>query len=324
MAINLKAIQPHKISKDLSGYTIYMYGTGGVGKTTFACEIPNSMLFAFEHGYSSLSVDMPVDITSWGEIKGILRQLDDPEIKERVKVIIFDTVDKAAALCEKYICNQLGIENIGDGGWGTNGWSKVKKEWESTLNAIQMKGYTLFFISHVKDKTFKRKDGTEYNQIVPACPNTYNEIVRNLVDIEAFATIDNGQRKLIVRSADDSIECKSRIKYLAPEIEFSYQALSNAIAAAISKEEEVRGSGAMTMEKNVKVVTAPTYDYEALMNEFNALVQKLMSENQTNAMKITSIVDKYLGKGKKVSDATPEQAEFIYLIVEEIKADLVK
>lgn len=46
MAINLKQIKPHKISKDLSGYTIYMYGSGGVGKTTFACEIPKAMLFA--------------------------------------------------------------------------------------------------------------------------------------------------------------------------------------------------------------------------------------------------------------------------------------
>ncbi len=40
MAINLKNIKPHKISKDLSGYTIYLYGPGGVGKTTLACEIP--------------------------------------------------------------------------------------------------------------------------------------------------------------------------------------------------------------------------------------------------------------------------------------------
>ena len=62
MAINLKAIKPHKISKDLTSYTIYMYGPGGVGKTTFACEIPNSILFAFEHGYGSLNVEMPVDV----------------------------------------------------------------------------------------------------------------------------------------------------------------------------------------------------------------------------------------------------------------------
>ena len=38
--------------------------------------------------------------------------------------------------------------------------------------------------------------------------------------------------------------------------------------------------------------------------------------------KISAIIEKYLGKGKKVADATPEQAEFIYLINSEIKDEL--
>lgn len=323
MAINLKAIKPHKISKDLTSYTIYMYGPGGVGKTTFACEIPNSILFAFEHGYGSLNVEMPVDITSWADVRGILRQLDDPEIKEKYHVIIFDTVDKAAALCEKYVCNQLGIENIGDGGWTVNGWSKVKKEWESVLNTIQMKGYTLFFISHAKEKVIKRKDGTDYNQITPACPNTYNEIVRNLVDIEAYATVANGIRTLIIRDPDDFIECKSRIKYIPARVDFSFNALETAIKTAIDKEEQERGASAMTTERQVAVVQETTYDFDGLMKEFNTLVSKLMADNQSNAYKITAIVDKYLGKGKKVSDASPEQAELVALIVDDIKAELM-
>ena len=48
-----------------------------------------------------------------------------------------------------------------------------------------------------------------------------------------------------------------------------------------------------------------------------------MQKDTKNGEKITEIVDKYLGKGKKVSDATREQAELIYLIVSEIKEDLL-
>ena len=48
-----------------------------------------------------------------------------------------------------------------------------------------------------------------------------------------------------------------------------------------------------------------------------------MSRGTTNGPKITAIVEKYLGKGKKVSDTTPEQAEFVNLIVSDIKADLM-
>ena len=44
-----------------------------------------------------------------------------------------------------------------------------------------------------------------------------------------------------------------------------------------------------------------------------------MSKNQSNAGKITSIVDKFLGKGKKVGDCTPDQAEQLDLIVHELE-----
>jgi hypothetical protein len=44
-----------------------------------------------------------------------------------------------------------------------------------------------------------------------------------------------------------------------------------------------------------------------------------MAKSQTNGAKITSIVETYLGKGKKVGETTPSQAEFIYLIVTDMK-----
>ncbi len=61
------------------------------------------------------------------------------------------------------------------------------------------------------------------------------------------------------------------------------------------------------------------------MNEFKVLAGDLMERNSaTNGPKITQIIDKYLGKGKKVTEATRDQAELIYLINTEIKEDLLK
>ena len=39
--------------------------------------------------------------------------------------------------------------------------------------------------------------------------------------------------------------------------------------------------------------------------------------------RITQIIEKYLGKGKKMSGVTRDQAELIYLVVTEINDDLV-
>lgn len=50
MAINLLALQPHKVSRDLSGYITYIYGDGGVGKTTFGAAATKPLLLATERG----------------------------------------------------------------------------------------------------------------------------------------------------------------------------------------------------------------------------------------------------------------------------------
>lgn len=322
MAIDLLAIQPHKVSRDLSGYITYIYGPGGAGKTTFGASCKKPLLLAFELGYKALPGVMAQPIQSWGEVKQVLRDLKRPEVKEVYSTIVVDTVDIASQLCEKYMCNQLGIENIGDGGWTTNGWAKAKKEWEQIWRAFTMEGYAVVFISHSKDKVFKKKDGTEYNQITPSCSTAYEEIIKNMVDIMGYIEINNGQRKLILRSADDSVDCKSRFKMIAPEIPFGYNELVDALNEAIDKEAALT-NGKFVTNESFKAPEVTNYDYDALMEEFKNLVGAVMTKSQSNAVKLTAIVDKYLGKGKKVADATPEQSELIYLIISEIKSDLL-
>lgn len=323
MAIDLLKLQPNKVSKDLSGYFTYIYGPGGSGKTTLASKAPKPLLIAFERGYNALPGVMAQDVNTWGEMKQVLRELKKPEVKEMFSTIAIDTVDLASVACEKYICSQLGIENIGDGGWSVNGWAKVKREWEQTFREITMQGYAVIFISHAKDKTFTRKDGTTYNQIVPSCSNAYNEIIKNMVDIMGYIDVDNGERKLVLRSADDSIDCKCRFAQIDPVIPFSYESLVSALNTAIEREAALT-NGKYVTEARIERVSAKEYDYDALMAEFQEIVGKLMErDSASNGPKITQCIDKYLGKNKKISEATRDQAELIYLIVEEIKSDLM-
>lgn len=319
MAINLLGLTPNKVSRDLSGYITYIYGPGGAGKTTFGVQAPGALLLAFERGYNALPGVLAQDITTWGQMKEVLRELKKPEVKAAFKTIIVDTVDIASVLCEKYICSQLGIENIGDGGWSTNGWAKVKREWEQTFRAITMDGYAVVFISHSKDKTFKPKNGNEYNQIVPSCSTAYNEIIKNMADIMGYIDVNGSERKLVLRSPDGSIDCKCRFKHIAPVIDFSYQSLVNALNDAIDKEAAETGNKFVTNERATVAATVE-YDYEALMTEFSTIAGDLMNKNQTKyGPLITQIIDRILGRGKKISDTTPDQAEFVYLILQEVK-----
>lgn len=54
MAINLLALEPHKVSRDLSGYITYVYGAPKTGKTTLGSQMPSPLLLAFEKGYNAI------------------------------------------------------------------------------------------------------------------------------------------------------------------------------------------------------------------------------------------------------------------------------
>lgn len=326
MAIDLLALTEHKVSRDLSGYITFIYGPAKCGKTTFGSKMPGALLLAFERGYNALPGVIAQDITSWGEMKQVVRELKKPEVKERFKSLIIDTADIAADLCQKYICNQLGIENIGDGGWTNNGWAKYKKEFEDVFRTLTQLGYAVVFLSHDKEKTIKPQNSNEYQQIGSSMQSSALSVIENMADIIGYAhprvTEAGAQMVLTLRSHDNSIRCGCRFKHIRPEIPFTYQALSDALNEAIDKE-AAETNGQYVTNERVATPIAKTYDYDALIIEFQELISKLMTRNQSNAPKITSVVDKYLGKGRKVNETTPDQAELVYLIVDEIKQTLM-
>lgn len=325
MAINLLDIQPHKVSKDLSGYVTYIYGAPKTGKTTLATQMGDSLLLAFESGYRALPGVIAQDITTWGEMKQVYRELKKPEVKARFKAIIVDTIDIAADKCKRYICAQNGIEELGDLGYG-KGWTKFKDEFNEIFRGLTQLGYAVFFIGHHKEATVTDSaTGAEKIIIRPSLSNSTREVIAGMADIYGYAhqLRKDEMSVLTLRSTDGSIECGCRFKHVPSQITLSYDNLSKAINDAIEREAVEHNNAFVTDEKAV-MVEAPTYDFEALITEFQTSVDQIMKSNAAAAPQIVQIVDKYLGKGKKVSEATRDQAEFIYLIVEELKDELMK
>ena len=322
MAIDLMKIQPHKVSRDLSGYITYLYGPGKIGKTTFGSQMPKPLLLAFEKGYNAIPNIQAADVSTWSEMKQILRQLKRPEVKQRYQSIIVDTIDIAAAACQKYIIDQNNVDTLNQIPYG-QGWVQVKRELESTFRAVTQLGYAVLFISHDKDKTFKRQDGTEYNQIVPTLSNSYNEIIKNMVDIYGYVhgiTKDGiPTRVLTLRSFDGIIDCGSRFRYMQPEVKFSYNSLVDALNHAIEEEAEREGREFITDERN----TSTSYeelDFDALYKECSELLKSIPPEKKDYYRpRIEEIVGRNLGKGKKISQITRNQVEQLSLIVYDLR-----
>ncbi len=315
MAINLLTIEPHKVSTDLSGYITYIYGAPKTGKTTLAVQMPGAILLAFERGYNALPGVMAQDITSWGEMKQVYRELKKQEVKQKYKSVIVDTIDIAADMCQKYICDQNGITTLGELGYG-KGWTFFKNEFSQVFRGLTQLGYAVFFIGHDKEVI----DDNGNKTIRPALTASTKTIISGMADIIGYAHQRKGasQSVLTLRCDDDSIECGSRFKYTKNEFPMSYDNLVDAVKEAIEEEANENGRKFVT-DKKQEIKETETYDFNTLMKEFQGLVTAIMDEDENNGPKITAVVEHYLGKGKKASEITPYQVEFLHLINEDLK-----
>lgn len=145
-----------------------------------------------------------------------------------------------------------------------------------------------------------------------------------MADVYAYAEkyTEDGVAKvrLILRSIDNSVDTGCRFKYIVPQCDMSYQALTAAINDAIDKEAAMTNGAYVTNEREpVKTNLVDTLDYEGLITEFNIIVSTIMEKDPSQQPKIVYIVEKYLGQGKKVSESTYAQVELVKLINDELK-----
>ena len=327
MNIDLLGLQPHKVSRDLRGYSVFFYGEPKSGKTTIASKFPNALLLAFEKGYNALAGVMAQPINSWAEFIKVQRQLKDEKVKEKFETIIIDTADIAYSYCEKYVCSNEGVDTIGDIPFG-KGYGLVANEFDEKLRSIVQLGYGIVLISHATDKTFKDEGGVEYNKIVPTLDKRSNNIVARMADIIGYSrsvTDEEGNDKtLLFMRGTQRFEAGSRFKYTPDYIEFTYENLVNAISDAIDKQAKEDGEHLFTSERdNNYIDTSSNLDFDALMEEFQGIIKDFSKDEEKMASyyapRITQIVDKYLGKGKKVSEMNREQSEQLVLIIDDLK-----
>lgn len=320
--MSLLDLTPHQVSRDLRGYSVMFYGDIKTGKTTIASKFPNSLILAFEKGYSALPGVYAKPINNWGEFLQTMRELKDPEVKSKFETIVIDTADIAYEYVEEYICNVEGVDAINKIPYG-QGWGKSQKEFDTRLRKIVQMGYGLVIISHAKDKTFQNEDGTEYNKIVSTLGNQARLVVSRMCDIIGYSRIieanDQNKTFLFMRGTP-RFEAGSRFKYTPDKIEFTYDNLVNAIGEAIDKQMQEDGEDNFTDKRDDLHLQEESYDYEELKEEFFELAKKLVEEDpEFYPPRITAIVEKTLGKGKKMSDATIEQGMLISIILSDLR-----
>ena len=296
----------------------FYYGNSKVGKSTLASKLygDDALFVATEKGYNALNV-FAVDLTSWNETSGLLRQLKMPEIKEKFKVIVIDTVDILFDLATSYILKINGCTDLSDKPFGKL-YGEVDKIFNEFLLSITRLGYGLALIGHAKTQSKLAKKGNnevESDYTIPSLARRGYQIVAAMVDNIFYITIDEdedgNQKRVLKTRATNEYFAGSRFKYLPETILLDADVLKEEMQKAVDKEENT------TEEKKDLFIKETKIDFEEVKEKLTEIVTEVFVPNDKMQV-VQKIVEKHLGIGNRVNDATEEQADALQLIYDEL------
>lgn len=324
--MHLWEVEKNVISRDLKGKYVLLYGKPKCGKTTAACSFPDAVLLAFEKGYNAIGNAYPFDINKWSDYKMALRDLEDSRAKERFKTVIIDTISICWEMCEKYICQQNGVQKIGDIPWG-GGYTACKKEFESSIRRITQLGYGVVLIAHSASRVEKTADGSDIEIITPDLPKRAAEVCNGIVDIIGYigSEWNNGERQRWLYTRETpTLFAGSRFKYMPDKIPFGYDELVNAIADAIEMAEKQDGA---IVADSVKAKTDTSLDFNTVRARAQELWGQLVGSGENAkpdvATTIMKKIEMTMGHRMKLSEFTEDQVDLLQLVVLDME-DMLK
>lgn len=326
--IDIFSLEPSKISRDLKGKFLLIYGQPKTGKSTFGSQLPRSLFLNFEQGTNALAGIRSVPILRWTDAKKVLTQLRKPQAREMYDSIVVDTASIAWQLCERYICQREGTESIRDVAWG-QGWNMLKTEFSEFWREITLLGFGILFIAHSKEKPteMRDEDGNAISAVCPDLPNQAYTIINSIVDIIGYLQVQmnpdgTSERYLYTRSTP-TIFAGSRYQYLAPKIKFGYNELVNAIGDAIDMAVEKDGAQVTDHTEIKQIKDRP---FQEIMSEakdiwIGYLNGASTEEEKTQRLNIMKdVIRRIFGSEDfKLSGAVTSQADLVELFIDEMK-----
>ena len=346
--INLMELEPVKVSTDLSSYTMFLYGTEKIGKTTFLHKLYGErvLFIATEKRHKALAGAYVVYVGSWTEYMNVLSQLANPAIREKFDVVAIDTVENLFDMLEKYVKAIYNVSEMGSVEWGKD-WTKEKELWKDGLKMIEQLGYTPAFIGHSIKKIEKiplaaaKKQGIALDEkeikTDKKTNEKYFEVERQIPDLKPRAMADINKMVdniIFTEMAVDETGQEQRVMHLRESLywkagctftgvretlpldaeEFKAEILKsiNEIPDELLTDEEVK----INMDNQLGL------DFDTLMNEAKELATVIA--NAGNMAVLTTIADECFGFGNKLTEATPAQVEPLYTAVLKLREEKMK
>ncbi|MBQ6352719.1 MAG: ATP-binding protein [Lentisphaeria bacterium] len=169
---------------------IMIYGSEGVGKSTFAASAPNPIFIQTEDGLGEINCRKFPLANSLSEVLAELAALRD-EPHEYLTVVI-DSADWLERLIFDEVCKEFGVRSIekADGGYG-KGYTHALTHWRKVVNLLQelrdKRGMVVILVAHAKVERFEDPENAAYDRYTPRLHKHAASLIAEWVDAVLFA-----------------------------------------------------------------------------------------------------------------------------------------
>lgn len=193
----------------IQNYAIYVYGKGGIGKTSFTAQFPNALHLFYEPSGDALSL-YAREPKNWEELLAYIDLLETQKEEGTLKfeTVIIDVVDIAFKQCIKYVCEPMGVD------WPPSDygktWNRCGDEFREAIYRLKrIVGVVL--VSHATEKNIERLDGIKFDTVIPTITNTGHQVLSKFCGLQAcYRMLSTGERVLTIEP-NNICESKNRI-----------------------------------------------------------------------------------------------------------------
>jgi hypothetical protein len=166
-----------------------LYGTHGIGKSTFASKMPGHLIFDIEDGLEDIECSATPKIKSTEEALAWITELYTADHK--YKIVAIDTLDFMERLIWQEICEKGGKDSIGDFGFG-KGYAAAISRWQEILvgfDALREKrGIAILLLAHAATEKFENPETESYDRYAPRLHKGASQLIQQWCDEILFAT----------------------------------------------------------------------------------------------------------------------------------------
>ena len=170
---------------------IMIYGSEGVGKSTFASLAPNPVFVQTEDGLSEIDTSKFPLARTFEDVVMQLQAVRDEQ--HEYGTLVIDSVDWLERLVWDRVCADYGVKSIekADGGYG-KGYVHALTYWRqivSILNDIRSKrGMAVILIAHASVERFEDPEHAAYDRYTPRIHKKACSLICEWVDAVLFAS----------------------------------------------------------------------------------------------------------------------------------------